>query len=80
MAVDGSPQINKRLKGQGPDGNKDESDSESSGSNHWPTIRRKVKSKSAYSWCVCKILTPRSGKWEVRPTNRKVQSPEILGT
>jgi len=28
----------------------------------------------------CKILTPRSGKWEVRPTNRKVWCPEILGT
>jgi len=27
----------------------------------------------------CQILTPRSGKWEVRPTNRKVWSPEILG-
>ena len=28
----------------------------------------------------CKILIPRSGKWEVRPTNWKVRSPEILGT
>jgi len=28
----------------------------------------------------CKILTPCSGKWEVWPTNQKVQSPEILGT
>ena len=27
----------------------------------------------------CKILTPRSGKWEVWLTNWKVQSPEILG-
>ena len=28
----------------------------------------------------CKILTPCSGKWEVQPTNRKVQGPEVLGT
>ena len=28
----------------------------------------------------CKIPTPHSGKWEVWPTNRKVRSPEILGT
>ena len=28
----------------------------------------------------CKILIPHSGKWEVQPTNQKVQSLEILGT
>ena len=27
----------------------------------------------------CKILIPCSGKWEVRLTNQKVRSPEILG-
>jgi len=51
VTVDGSPQINKRLRVRDPDGKEDGSDNESSGGDFRPTTRGKVKSKSAYSWC-----------------------------
>jgi len=51
VAVDDSPQLNKRLRVRDPDGKEDESDNESGEGDYRPTTRGKVKSKSAYSWC-----------------------------